>query len=336
MIARITVIFGLIVSSVVPFAAQADVLPSTWRFVGSVQDGLGRPLAGAKVVDHYNRTAITNEQGRYVLAMNSTGGRYTLRASRSDTLTATKVVDVDVPYGEVEVDFVPVYRISETVSPYRVTALPATMVLSATTTAPPEGLCVVAKEGQDYHDESGTPISLERDVNDATRWSLTRQLGADYPSGHRWFRFQALDCATGTPLTQSSPLAFWIDTPDITAPVAHVPWSGYLSIASSYYVDTGDGRRRQTGPIMRVAAGATDNIGFSKGVLTVSKDGETIFTCEDPSSYGDLKSEDFSCRDIHVDTYGTYTVSFYAVDSSDNLSNTVTWDFEYGPETAVR
>lgn len=128
----------LLVAGVILANAPAAGAVDLYSFRGTVTDPLGRTL-GAATVREGTKTASTAANGNYAIGESSTG-RFTLTASRSDTNAPSKTVTVQIPLDQT-VDFTLHYRMWGTLTKSAVSTAsgPATVALNMTTTAPEPG-----------------------------------------------------------------------------------------------------------------------------------------------------------------------------------------------------
>lgn len=304
-LSRTVLVVGLSLASLVPFAAHADVVPSTWRFVGTVRDPLGRPLAGATVADHYNRQVTTDSEGRYVRERSAIeGGQYTLRAFRFDTESTTRVVNATIPYGDITVDFVVKYRGAMGLSPRNISVLPGGTTVWMTTKAPREGICGTARD-----DRTGLVHEMAYDSS-ADRWNVDVSVPAGLPRSFYPVVVKTFDCATGQIMSSERFDNYVIDVPDDVAPTVTItsPETGFGYIAFLRQRNA-DGSTTVLGPVTFVAA-ISDNWSIqSKSMQVINSDGQEVWSC---SGYS-------SCSWTPEVTSGHFTLKVEATDTAGNV-----------------
>lgn len=283
---RITLVLALGAGIGVPWSAHADdVNATTFSFVGVVRDPLGRVMPGTTIMDQSaHRVSYTDEQGRFLHTVNNTlGGRFTLRAWRSDTTTTTQVVDVVVPSGEVPVDFVVKYRSWNMLSPRNIKTVPATVGVTVRAYAPVEGVCV------DFTDErTGITSALVFSPTDGL-WHGSFDLPAETEISLWSTNYVTYDCSSGTLLSsRADGMQYFVNVPDTRSPIVQLqmPLPGRRYVMG---IDAGSSTSGRTTAIGQVSFGALveDNWRIAEGTLRILRDGREVFTEVNSGNYGE-------------------------------------------------
>lgn len=297
--------------SVLGSSAPAGAV-TVFSFRGTVTDAIGRTLSGATVKDQYYHSATTASDGNYTLPEDSTGGQFTLKASRSDTSVTTKSVNVDIPL-DTTVDFTLYYRISAAISKtYLTTASgPNSATLTITSRAPNPGLpgesggksCVYVTDSRTSQTTSATLQSTDP-VTGASTWTHAVDLLQATTEGSYSLAFVANDCSSGVRLSSvSSPVPYVVDNTPVT-------------IGRVLPVDLG-----QTAlPTQPILAELTDSGGSGVNVssIALTLDGQAL-----ARSY----SGGLVVSTPQVMAAGDHGVTLIATDNAGNASATRSWSF---------
>lgn len=249
-------------------AGGAAAGPSFVRISGTVSDGLGRPLEGARVSTP-SRAVYTAADGSYLLDMGTSTGRFAVTAIRQDTLSQTQDVDALTP-GEYTADFTLLYRIVGQIEPPAVSTATgdASVLLTVATFAPLPGSpgqtggasCVYVSDSRTGQTAAALYGSTAGDG--ASYWTHAVQLPQGTPEGAHQLSFLARDCATGTALTYDSvALTYVVDNtvPTLSDP-APIGWTATSS------------------PQVSVAVADSGGAGFDPSTASIKVDGIPLAT----------------------------------------------------------
>lgn len=204
----------------------AGVLPAQglglFHFRGTVRDAIGRPLAAAKVSDG-DKTATAAADGTYSVE-ESTTGRYTLTAWRSDTLTVRTVVDVVLPVDQT-VDFALLYKITGSLPKTALSTAsgPALATLTVTSYTPSPGSpgetggksCVHVTDTRTGATSSATYASTGPTTG-ASKWTHVLELARGTTEGTFSLSYLAKDCDSGTALSPQVATTYTVDNTPVT------------------------------------------------------------------------------------------------------------------------
>ena len=184
-----------------------------FKFTGTVRDAAGTALSGVTVSDGPQSTTTT-ASGTYSLDEVSTGS-YTLTASRSDTLTSTKTVNVNVPVDQT-VNFTLTYKLTTSIDQPNITtasgAGTATLSINSWAPNPTVASCVTVT---DSRTGSTTNATLSTSGSPSV-WTWTLSLPQGTTEDDYTLTARAVACGTSTVLSATATKTYVVDN---TAPL---------------------------------------------------------------------------------------------------------------------